>query len=578
MSDPAVTPQPKIIPLEAPCLRAARQSLRIVTVKPFGRLTVSDTLGPHFGGGDRHEAFARATAFLTLASQENAKIAVAPEYFTPRETLEDVIRNPGVLREECVFILPLESLDRAAHGAMIALGKAEQWDVIDAETVDSQAGTSLNSCALIYRDRGRNQLFFQHKVYASPLETTMLIAGKEFFVFEGSHMRLIVLICSDGNSRRYHQIWADAAARKPGFYMAHVQWNPSSDYSEYGSLWGSILSPEQCERRLIISCNWANGSVIEGVHVRNSTSRFRTRMFRRRSHLEPTSFKKQSKYGMHVEHHKEGKDKWEIWHSLPNSEHALVLDLVRPYENVPCAELSREHTIRQAWYFDRNGQEQSFIESCPRRLGNPFWDLMCRLGVDQDQREELESFTLHDVELIYNAGMIREKYSWISEDVAYRLPTAPVLCPVRECSQCAENLTTCRDNRAKWEKEAEDFAECLRFFWASKNCRTKQLKIGVCSEYPLNLELNDGTPAGWLFHAKGRCDTRLARALASLLKDKLRDNRRTIFLCGVGVGGQMPTESQIHDSYRKIDEPEGPSHDILNPKGCTRLKIVNPRS
>lgn len=300
-------------------------------------------------------------------------------------------------------------------------------------------------------------------------------------------------------------------------------------------------------------------------------------MFRRRTHLKPTPFREQSQHGMHVEHHLEGKDKWEIWHSLPNAEHAVVLDVVRPYENVPNAELSRGHTISHVRYLEWNIQSRSFLASFPRGLANPFWDLMCQLGVDHDQRRELEIFTLHDVELIYNAGLIRRQDSWFSKDVAHRLPTAPILCPVRDCNLCAENPTTCGESRQVWEEGAQYFAECLREFWASELCRTGQLKMGVCSEYPLNLESPDGTATGWLFHAKGKEGTRLAKDLAFLLQNKLRDSRRSIFLCGVGVGGRIPTDSEIYEAYPRIDEPEAAIGDILYPEGCARLKIVNLR-
>lgn len=569
-------PTERITRLEAPCLRASRETVRLITIRPCDVLSVSDDRGPHYSQDRRQAATERAMAILEMSIHQNADLVVAPEYFLPIEALKHIIDNPNSIRQNAVFVFPLETVIPDQLDEVIETSNQAEWQVETAE-YESRSGKSyLNTCAILHRNSDCNQIFFQHKMVPSPIEQQGLIRGTEYFVFEGRNLALMVLICSDANDRTYHNTWADSAATKTGLFLVHAQWNPASDYPEYDSFQSAIFNKEQGEHRVILSCNWGGASSIDSVNYGNRSYRFRSRIFRRRDRLRPGNFRIQSKNGMHVEQRILGRNgNWEIWHVLPQPDHTLVIDLARPYEDAPFEETYRGYSVTNVTYFYRNGDGEPYVQGIPTDLLTPFWTLMRDLGVDNSFIEEIGEMSLYDLEILCNSCLTAEKDSWHENDVARRIPTAQVLCPAQNCSQCVEGTSSCANSRREWQEEVQDFAECLQEFSGAEIRTSYHLSLDSDQQYPCNLAGESGTVSGWLFHAKGSGGQRLAKKISTLLGKQTQNSSKKIVLCVVRAGRDIPSEEEIFSEYRDVSKDKSRPGDILDPDGRSRLEVVN---
>jgi len=277
---------------------------------------------------------------------------------------------------------------------------------------------------------------------------------------------------------------------------------------------------------------------------------------------------------MHVEQRLIGRGKWEIWHALPGSEHALLLDLVRPYEDAPIEQLSRGYTVASATYFEIDGEGRLYRQRSPRDLGSPFFEIMRRLNANGELIRDLEDLCLYDLELICNSCLGRDNGSWHDKDVAHRLPTAPLLCPAERCGECLEGTSLCSRKRTGWEEDAQDVAECFQEFSRAELPALYRLKLDASQKYPCNLRGESDRLTGWLLHAKGMESRRLAKKIATLLYGHIRESSLVIVVCIARAAGVLPSAEDIHSACINVSEDVHAVGDILDPDGNAYLEVV----
>jgi len=556
---------------EASCLRASQDVVRIATIQPFGELKTSDNMGPHYSEEKREDAQQRAISFLQLVKEYDAELAIAPEYFTPKESIINIINEPNILRENTIYILPLESISLSDYQELYTTSM-EKGINIERTNLESEDGRSgINCCGIIFKVDDNLRIYLQSKICSAPLEKQNLIPGSNFFIFEGENIALLMLICSDANKMRFHDLWASAAAHKSGAFIIHPQWNPQPDFQNYQSFWANILDNEDGNKRIILSLNWAVGSkIIDEDQNQYSIERSRTRSFRGKNLQTSPIFIERSKAGLHVQRDQRaisGKV-WEIWHALSPDEHAYIIDMCRPFENVSRPEGSRDCGIRQSIYFERNDNTNHFDECSPHELAQNFWENCRGSGLVDEAHRDLDVITICELELLCNAFMMENYGSWMMKDIAYRIPTAPLVCGNISCQGCIYKDLSCSDKRPIWEEQIQYVVQCLLSFHNNETIRNNQLKIKPSTKYPLNIIDRQNDYIGWLFHGRGLQSRFLEKKINKILKDQKLDTfQGSLQLFVVGITEEIApenilnqpsdiTKSDIEHKPKKQDDPD----------------------
>lgn len=560
---------------EASCLRASQDVVRIATIQPFGELRTSANIGPHYSDEKREDAQQRAISFLQLVKEYDAELAIAPEYFTPKESIINIIDDPNILREDTIYILPLESLSLSDYQELYTMSM-EKGINIQRTNLESEAGRNgINCCGIIFKVDDNLKIYLQSKICSAPLEKQSLIPGSDFFIFEGENIALLMLICSDANKMEFHVLWASAAAHKSGAFIIHPQWNPQPDFQNYQSFWANILDNEDGNKRIILSLNWAVGSkIIDEDQNQISIERSRTRSFRGKNLQTSPIFIERSKAGLHVQREERaisGKV-WEIWHALSPDEHAYIIDMCRPFENVSRPEGSRNCGIRQSIYFERNDKTNHFDECLPHELAQNFWENCRGSGLADEAHRDLDEITICELELLCNAFMMEDYGSWMMKDIAYRIPTAPLVCGNISCQGCIYKDLSCSAKRPIWEEQIQYVVQCLLKFHNDETFSNNQLKIKPSTKYPLNIIDRYNDYIGWLFHGRGLQSRFLAKKINKILTDQKLDTfQGSLRLFVVGITEEIApenilnqpsdiTKSDIEHKPKKQDDPDYSPH------------------
>ncbi len=571
---PEPTPKPKFVSLnDASCLKGERSNVRVAVMQPQGRLYISDTLGPHYRDTDREDVDRRTSAFLNLVQNEEASLAIAPEYFAPLSTIQKVLEDPNTLRADCLYVLPIESLLLAQYDELIQEGK-KRYDCQETQLDDKQ-GTSVNPCAILYRGDDQLKLFLQTKMFESDPEYKNLKPGVEFFIVEGKHMALIVLLCSDANHAPYHAIWTDNASSKPGAYIIHVQCNRSPDFENYKNFWNAILNHESGRNRVVITLNWGIGTEVltEGGKY-FQIPRSRSRILRGRILERDSYYPTRSAAGIHLQHHYCGsRNKWEVWHVIPGTEHCQVLDMKRPFENIDASLVSRRDGVERCSYFERSTEGDQFNNTIPTGLARKFWEKCEELGVELEVYDQITGLSLCEIERLCYSILIRKNDSWLRKDVDERIPTLALVCYCENQKSCSDQTLRCSKRENQWTADLEYFCRCLEVFHVSYLKANELLNVQPCRIYPFNLVNKTNEPVGWLFHGQGKMARRLEKDIGVILSEiNVEEIKRQIYICPFKADGSIKAEK----IFAKPEDVSDPRNDgQYNVTRATRgLKLV----
>ena len=144
---------------EAPALESSRENASVIWIQPYGNLVYTDILGPHFSEGDRIIANRRAIAFINLAKESGAEIAIAPEYFTPIETLKTLFEDSSHLRVGTLYILPLECTTLTNYEKLKVLALDHGVDLHSTTLEPPDGKTFVNPCAIVFKSQDRLKVF-----------------------------------------------------------------------------------------------------------------------------------------------------------------------------------------------------------------------------------------------------------------------------------------------------------------------------------------------------------------------------------------------------------------------------------
>ncbi len=543
-------------------------------VQPAGILHYERTKGIRYAEHERTEAHQRVKDFLEVVRQTEAELAIAPEYFAPVLSISEILSGRAVLRDETLYVLPLECLPTDQATMICEIADREGWDWEVAAFQLNQIGSFQNSCAIFVKSGQHRRFFLQHKIFRSVAEEEGLLQGEQLFLFHQRGTAAMVLICSDANHRGYHGQLAQETGYLRGLFVAHVQWNRRPDFPEYDSLREAIFSRAGDGRRVILSLNWAKGSQLLGEKTMAVIETPRTRVFCSRTVLMRDDYVDRSEKGLHLQHFLIGRSGVrETWHYLPDLESASVLDLVRPFENLHPQLVSRRFMIRQARYYQKRKDGEEFREEAPKDLVEPFLNLLRDNGVPQALLSGLQGLVLCEWEDLCNSCLARKIDASVAKDPAHRIPTAPLFCNGRKCDRCGENRAHCADERQAWEEATKDIAQCFITFWDSTSRQTFRLTLSRPAEYPLNLSTPETNSAGWLFYARGENRGRVEKKISRRLRKQLAEHRRSIVICPIGFHGEMPSAAGImsHLDKSKIPRPR----DVTDPDATARLKIMD---
>jgi len=562
-------PKPKRVLLdEASCLKGEHSNVRIALVQPRGRLYISDKLGPHYSDTDREDAERRTFAFFNLVKTQEANLAIAPEYFTPFSTIKKVLEDPNKLSEDCLYVLPIESLLLDQFNKLIQEAN-KQYDCQTTLSND-KSGTSVNPCVILYRRGGHPKLFLQTKIFESDLENKNLKSGMEFYVVEGQHIALIVLLCSDANNAQYNTKWAESISGKPGAYIIHVQCNRSPDFKNYKDLWHLILNHESGHNRLIFTLNWSIGTELltEGGK-KYQIPRSRNRILRGKILKRDSYYPNRSKAGIHLQYYYSGsRNQWEIWHILPWTEHCQVLDIKRPFENIDASLVSRRDGVEQCSYFERSKEGKQFNNTGPTGLANKFWEKCEEFGIKQEVYNSITDLSLCEIEQLCYSVLLKKKDSWLWKDVDERIPTLSLVCFCENHTSCSDKSLRCYRRENHWSEDQQYFCRCLEVFHVCSFKKNELLNVHPCRIYPLNLVDKTNEPIGWLFHGQGRPARELEKIIGIILNENnITEIKREIFICPFYADGSIKPENII---AKPVDVSDPKDYGQYNVTSATR--------
>ena len=571
-------PSPKPILLhEASCLKGNTTPVRIAMIQPLGTLEESDSRGPHYNGGASH-ARGRFDNFLNLVGEEQASLAIAPEYFCPLSSVKAVLENSGRLRLDTIYVLPIETLHLEDYVGLITYATERSLQIECANLSGSDNATCINVCIILYRDETGLRVFLQPKTCAAYPEIDKLELGTEFFVLQGEHSALMTLLCADANLSDCHPTWTSGASQKPGAYILHLQFNPVPDYEHYRSLWLSTLNAANGDNRVVVSLNWAAGSqIVRNGQQQGQITRSRSRVFRGQCLQSESLYRQRSYTGLHLEHHQEGRKTWEVWHLLSPPEHCLVIDMVRPFENVAKEQASRDKGIRRSKYFEPSGEHGDFLSQLPNNLTRSFWMRCEEDGVQEEHYNHISDISLCDLERVCNSCLLREHGSWLMRDVDCRLPTLRLMCKHRagdDCdfgAVCQDRAYDCYTERQHWANDFALFSQCLISFHTDDLSDTA--KIYPLDRYPLNLD-GGSERSGWLFHGQGWSARQLVKKIRYMLEkgQVLSTVRGSLYLCVVRPGESIK-EIDIIDQPVDVSSPGKVGQDISADRHSPELII-----
>jgi len=547
-----VPPSTKTVQLhEASCLSAStREPIKAAIVQPVGSLETAQGLGPHYSLGQHEDADARFKAFLELVRDENAELAVAPEYFVPCQSFRDVIGDPSVLRRDTLFVLPLESVTREDYAALPQLALDNSIEVEVTRLVQN-SGTYVNAVAVLYRGQAEVSLFLQAKTYEARDELHNLAVGEEFFAIEGQNVVFLVLLCSDANYPNFHGAWVSAAAQKPAALIVHSQWNPKPDYVHHWGLWESILNAQDKEKRLIFSANWGAGSkILEEGETKNEIIHPRSRILRGKKLQEKWWYPNRSAAGLQLHYKSIHNTACEVWHLMTRTEHCEVIQIVRPYEIVPREQSSDAKGIVRCQFFTRSEHEpRSFSTGQPTNLQNRFWDCCRECNLEGGDWGYLRDATICELEGMCNACLHSKENIWLNRDVDQRIPTAQLACQQGNACACENSEHLCCQQREDWLQQTAAFVECLNRFRRSED--VDGCRIFPTDKYPLNVVGGNGEPLGWLLNSCGVNAQFLERRIRQILGNLVySQSQLRLFVVGTTPGAI--TENGI------IDQPNSP--------------------
>ena len=555
-------PEPRSIRLhEAKCLMADTDPVRVALIQPVGTLVASDQRGPHYGEEEREWAITRCRSFLEAARINKADLVIAPEYFSPREAIEELVDEPTLLRENTLYILPIESLALESYSELAASGERAGFNVHTPTLNSSGNRHYVNCCAIVCRSSQHTILLLQAKTYGAFAEKPALISGNDFFLIEGKNSCCLVLLCSDGNHQRVYRAWIEAADQKPGAIVIHCQCNRRPDYPQHAALWAEFLQANLGENRLIFSMNWGQDTTIQDANDLYKIKTPRSRLVRGKCLQQSSRYHRRSAAGLHYECRMKTKPSWDVWNLTKPGEHCIFIDLVPPFESVPSEQQYRDKGVLFSQLFKIVNSGVSETDAI--NLARYFWNNCEEYGAEEPHYASIGRMPLSELERFCNSCLLRPDRYWLSKDIAVRIPTAQLICLSDNCCDCDNTNLPCCDERERWLEETEIVCHCLKRFYEMPLSNNFQLSRN--KTFPLNVLRTDNSAVGWLFHAGGKPAHSLSKTIKKRLNEtNINERKGTIYLFVVGENEELEEENLFPGPGTSVSDTDRGGQDILD--------------
>jgi predicted amidohydrolase len=567
---------------EASALESTSETFKVAIIQPAGELAFRDDIGPHHCETVRQASLSRARAFLKLAAEQQAELVLAPEYFTPKDLIEEVAGSPDVLRPGTLYVLPLETIPVADFKQLVALGDNTQIKIESCPLEDKEPTQPVNSVAVLSYCEGQLTLGLQAKLNPAPLEKGILSRGARILAVEGKHLILAVAICSDLNDPGLHYHWNEALKRKGGAILVHTQWNPKPEFLSYEVFWPQLFQDVLGKHRLGFAINWASGSSLKKNGNPFVLPPARNRILRGDDlKANRTVHRALSGFGLTYQSLPlgTGPTTCEVWHCADDSDVAHVMELCRPLVGGPRANAPRDG-IRNVASFAWNASGFSRRDATPDQFVAVFWSTLDALRVNQHGTNQLRALGQWDLDQFCQACLRCRKDAWAQIDPEDR-PSSSLDCRDKECHKCpfgrTKEVRCARERRNRYEK-LELTAECLRSYAAADPQACNGLSPARVDRYPLNLANRRTSERGWLFHGGGRSPRHLEKELGGILHEEgfFDDTRAILRLFAVSPGGEILGHRV---SPKEISNVEPERQDILDPEHgpeiiVTTLEVV----
>lgn len=584
-------PEPKRAILEDPsCLKATTVPLKVAVAQPLGTLHVAQQLGPHYETDYIEGAKKRVNEFLRIVKETNSELAIAPEFFLPTESAREILTNPATLRDDTIYILPMESITYTNYLRFVnEIREGGRWNVTTAEmeNVQNVDGKWINSALILYVKNNIRKAFIQPKTKPAGPELNRMVCGKEIFAFQGTNGVLAIAMCADVH-QPLSDVWRQIAGMGSFSYTVHCQFNSKPDFEDYYTgFWCSLLNDEGGNERVIFSVNWCRGALIKGINEPIVIHRQSNRYIRGTAFHKNYIYREQSYAGLHLQQKTQQQNpakKWETWYCVTNTDNVRIFDLVKPRQGVPPAQGDRSRGIVSSLLYELNNSGE-YETKKPDKLATPFFE---RLGSIMGEEHTsvatfFNEFSLCELEVFCNACNMQRLYSWLEDDIDVRLPTALLLCiePNQSCEggeetkACPHRGKSCHLGRPKWEIDLTNVAISIKAFEKFCRLRNLEIKADISGGYPTNLLNKNNRKHGWLLHGRGWPGEKIGKEIREILKKCL--NTHQLKHIELFVNGAVSEIKQQYIFDRPSDDiaepPTGTEHDTYEERHLPSLDI-----
>ncbi|MBA7569957.1 hypothetical protein ES708_11702 [subsurface metagenome] len=566
---------------EASCLKAATNPLRVAIAQPLAELQMTEKLGPHYSPGQIEDASKRADEFFRIVRETNSELAIAPEYFLPNKVAQDILTDTIKLRNDTLYILPMEMLIFNDFEALVGSFEDDStWDttITEYQNNGNMEDKWVNAALIIYIKGTQKSAFIQLKTKPARLESTKMLKGKQVFGFEGKNGVLSVAICADVNPPISNQVWREIANTKPFSLTVHCQFNRKPDFEGYyHRFWSDLLNDDGGDKRIIFSVNWCRGSKINGSTETVMLGRQSNRYIRGCVMQKGHSYQKRSLTGLHLQQTTQSEspnNKWEMWYCIAQTDNVRVIDFVRPKQDLQTAQSDRTEGIRSSFFYELQAIG-NYDQKTPENLATVFYD---KLKSEANESTPVEGFlkdlSLCEIETFSAACNMKSVGSWLEEEVDARIPTAFILCRnsahscdgVNGIAACPHKGKSCYRGRRQCENESTNVALCLDSLNKLRRQGTT-LRVDVTGAYPSNINNETDERHGWILHGNGWPARKVGKEISEILKNSnTREGTKSLDIYAIGMDGMITSNDIIGPPGNDISSVDlGIENDTFEP-------------
>ena len=390
--------------LNSPNLEVLVQDANLYTsllFQPSGSLEYSDTFLRFSNPNIAEQKF---NTFFNKAIEENANIAITPEYSCPWSVIQNLIVNNRFPNENNLWVVGAESIQANALQQIINDTQDRIVWILDNEVVQQNVGRNFFFDPLCYffktrrSDNNQEQIvvvvqFKTHPMGGNEWERDNFIRGNRIYVLENAteSIRLITLICSDALTININDL--PNIVNYP-YLIVHLQLNQVPSHQNFRKYRCDLYSMGR-EKKEFICLNW--GRNVQLGQIANWNSFGGTAIYTKSNKLDLTDDRLNANHS-HGLYYTHWKNKYASVYYFNYDEYLFLLRNTKPsQEQAPPPNRNRtgpemittyEWNSQEETWSDKEDVDDQFGEYC-NSIGVPDYGVLLSEELNPINKERL---------------------------------------------------------------------------------------------------------------------------------------------------------------------------------------------